>query len=215
MAWSRALLSVTAMDVCAEPETEYPSSYRLIPRLAGQGFWFVCLRWSICLVNRKRWYQVLQHLASSMSRRLVDFFWHPRCNFTIIDVNVLPWGAKMLVCGHGQEIQPRRLVCSMHVKSFHVQSSETIHGVYDDRCAWLQLAKNLDARSACLTDGKICRSSWEPQQEALHSMKSISKVLLCSFGLIRFQLLKEFLLADEMRPSSISTEPRPEILASL
>ena len=95
MAWSRALLSVTAMDVCAEPETEYPSSYRLIPRLAGQGFWFVCLRWSICLMNRKRWYQVLQHLASSMSRRLVDFFWHPRCNFTIIDVNVLPWGAKM------------------------------------------------------------------------------------------------------------------------
>ena len=46
-------------------------------------------------------------------------------------------------------------------------------------------------------------------------MKSISKVLLCSFCLIRFQLLKEFLLADEMRPSSISTEPRPEILASL
>ena len=67
------------------------------------------------------------------------------------------------------------------------------------------------ARYACLTDGKVCCSIGEPQQKALHSMKSISLVLLCSPGLIRFQLLKEFLLADEMRPSSISTEPWPEI----
>ena len=66
------------------------------------------------------------------------------------------------------------------------------------------------SRFVSFFDGEICCSSREPQQKALDSMNSTSLVFLCFPGVIRFQLLKEFLLADEMRPSSI-TEPQPEI----
>ena len=89
---------------------------------------------------------------------------------------------------------------------FHFGKKPGVYGTW----AYLIEMTTIVSRFASFFDGEICCSSREPQQKALDSMNSTSLVFLCFPGVIRFQLLKEFLLADEMRPSSI-TEPQPEI----
>ena len=75
----------------------------------------------------------------------------------------------MLVCSHGQEVQPRRLVCHASIS----ERSTVCIILEPSSLTWTRLV----SRFASFLDGEICRSSGEPQQKALSSMKSNPSVL--------------------------------------
>ena len=205
MELSRAWLSVMRTAVCAEPEAEY--AYCLGSCLSWQCHMSSLLspRWSIWQTSKRTWYQVFQPPVSLMCRRFVFYCIPPEstCSKRIMCPPQVLGGAPMLVCCNGPPVQPRRQV------SYLLPAGAKTHAYI----------KSKYVETMCL---QICLPPWwksiqrqletTARSQGLDETKKHVFILrgpYCFFGLIRFQLLKDFLLADEMRPSCI-TEPQIE-----
>lgn len=202
MELSRAWLSVMSTAVCAEPAAEY--AYCLSSYLSWQCHVLSLFspRWSIWQRSKRIWYQVFQPPVSLMCRRLVLSCKPPEskniCSKYICPLQVLA-GAQMLVCCNGPPVRPRRQVCYLFLACVQNKCLYSVKALSNNVSPDLPATLMEKYSAAAGNHSKKPEARWN---QNFH-------VFILSpffFGLIRFQLLKEFLLADEMHPSCI-TEP--------